>query len=111
MLKFSSPSSHLVISPLLPKSRMIDSVSENGGEITGSVASAVTSFLPRMLVRETKNAKTKPMIVDSVAVSAPSLIDPASAPRYCRLVRISFQIASVKRPSYTKVRRSASKSG
>lgn len=55
MVKFSSPNNPLVINPLLPNRRMIESVSEKGGEMTGRVASAVTSFLPRRLVRETKS--------------------------------------------------------
>ena len=41
MLKFSSPSSCFVTSPLFPKSRMIDRVRENGGETTGRVAMAL----------------------------------------------------------------------
>ena len=85
--------------PLLPNSRMMESVREKGGEMTGRVARAVTSFLPRMLVRETKKAKRKPMMVERVAVRAPSFTEPARAPRYCLLVRISFQIAKEKRPS------------
>jgi len=41
------------MSPLFPKSRMMERVREKGGEMTGRVARAVTSFFPPMLVRET----------------------------------------------------------
>ena len=59
--------------PLFPKSRMMDRVREKGGEITGRVARAVTSFLPRRLVRATKKAKRKPRSVERVAVSRAQL--------------------------------------
>ena len=99
------------MSPLFPKRRMIESVSEKGGEMTGSVASAVMAFLPLMLVLATAKAKRKPTKVESVAVRAPSWTEPARAWRYCLLRSTSFQTTREKRPSLRTVSRSASKSG
>jgi len=72
----------LVTIPFLPNKRIIDSVKENGGDITGMVARVVTSFLPFILVRATAKAYTKPMKVEIVAVTMPSWIEPQSACKY-----------------------------
>ena len=86
-------------------------MSEKGGEMTGRVASAVTTFLKRMLVLATAKAKRKPTSVDQVAVDAPSWTDPPNACRYCLLPSTCRHTSKEKRPSFMKVSRSASKSG
>jgi len=70
-----------VISPLFPKRRMMLSVSEKGGEMTGRVARVDMNFLPPVDVRSTRKAKAKPRKVENVAVMMPSCTDPQRAVR------------------------------
>ena len=68
-----------MINPLFPKSKMIESVNENGGEITGRTPIVEISFLNGAFVLETTNAKRNPTSVENVAVQQPSLRLPHNA--------------------------------
>ena len=67
------------MSPLFPKSNIIDRVSENGGEITGKTPIVEINFLHGAFVLETTNAKRNPTIVENVAVQHPNFRLPHNA--------------------------------
>src|SRR6056297_3414902 len=111
MLKFWTFKSCLVINPLFPNNRIMDKVSEKGGEITGSVAIVEKNFFPFTAVLVITKANRKPTSVEKVAVNIPSFILPQRAERYCFVVKMVFHVSRENCPSFRKVSRTASKSG
>src|SRR6056297_4238350 len=111
MLKFWTFKSCLVINPLFPNNRMMDKVSEKGGEITGRVAMVEKNFFPFTAVLVITKANKKPTRVEKVAVDTPNLILPQRADTYCLVVKMVFQVSKENCPSLIKVRRTASNKG